>query len=365
MAPNKSERIPANNLQALMRWSMMQGDGTEQSAEATLQQMGPERLEWLREALASLSVDIVEVVMKNVKELEAEDAADDAADKKTAALTSLTEIAEDMDNARDLFALGAFTPIVKALSSQHAGVKAHAAEAVATIVQNNPTCQQLASDAGVLDPVLALLTSSSSSANTDVNDSAAQCQLKAVRDISCLTRGHDSLRAQFLAASGIDRLGSLLQHATGPQVRGWRVLSVSMYVECMAIHSKYFIPPPSTLVSPHHVSSHQIVVKVVFLLCNLIQEQPDLKEPVVGATLETLLSILATHADADVWEQTLRLLCTASEDSSAVTARLRASPLAAALSARRSVTAAAAEADRDRFKEELEYAATLSARTTQ
>eukprot|EP00053_Salpingoeca_punica_P006824 m.63730 g.63730 ORF g.63730 m.63730 type:complete len:326 (+) comp13874_c0_seq3:80-1057(+) len=325
MAPNKSERIPANNLQALMRWSMMQGDGTEQSAEATLQQMGPERLEWLREALASLSVDIVEVVMKNVKELEAEDAADDAADKKTAALTSLTEIAEDMDNARDLFALGAFTPIVKALSSQHAGVKAHAAEAVATIVQNNPTCQQLASDAGVLDPVLALLTSSSSSANTDVNDSAAQCQLKAVRDISCLTRGHDSLRAQFLAASGIDRLGSLLQHATGPQ----------------------------------------IVVKVVFLLCNLIQEQPDLKEPVVGATLDTLLSILATHADADVWEQTLRLLCTASEDSSAVTARLRASSLAAALSARRSVTAAAAEADRDRFKEELEYAATLSARTTQ
>ena len=151
--------------------------------------------------------------------------------RKEGALDELDDRVLSLDNAVDLHTVGGFPPLLAALSSAHAGVRWRAAQALATITQNNPRCQRFAYDLHALTPLLAIIASppSSSSPPPPTSPSSAPshsvenewlCVVKALYALSSLIRGPDTPAASdFLRQSGLESLVLLLQHEPHPPPR--------------------------------------------------------------------------------------------------------------------------------------------------
>lgn len=54
----------------------------------------------------------------------------------------------------DLHSVGGLVPVIKYLRNSNAGIRAKAADVVTTVVQNNPTSQQLVMEASGFEPLL-------------------------------------------------------------------------------------------------------------------------------------------------------------------------------------------------------------------
>jgi hypothetical protein len=180
---------------AILKWSLSQSDGTATS----LPERSEEEKEWLRAALASMTVDEA----ARIRELStalcarrvvagvraAVEAERELAAAKADALVELQDLVEGIDNAKDLFMLGGVGPLFDALrgtcdddvlaaaaradggppltgsaadgardfvcaGTSDARVRAAAALVLATVFQNNPRAQAWALEAGALPVVV-------------------------------------------------------------------------------------------------------------------------------------------------------------------------------------------------------------------
>lgn len=128
---------------------------------------------WLAEALESLTVDEAKVMRDLSKILEkqetvsAQETSSGSGEpesssatpaEKLGALEQLQDIVESLDNAKNLFVVGGYRPVLRVLaSSNRADVRAAAATLVSTVVQNNPKAQQWALANGTLPTLAATL----------------------------------------------------------------------------------------------------------------------------------------------------------------------------------------------------------------
>jgi hypothetical protein len=75
----------------------------------------------------------------------------------------------------DLHSVGGLVPVIKYLRNSNARIRARAADVVTTVVQNNPTSQQLVMEASGFDPLLSNFTS----------DPDLTARIKALGALSC------------------------------------------------------------------------------------------------------------------------------------------------------------------------------------
>ncbi|XP_077238966.1 fes1C [Tasmannia lanceolata] len=185
----------------LLKWSLGHSDGTQPTRN-----LSEEDRKWFMEAMEAQTLNVIKrmkeitLVMKTPAQvLEAQGVT--SADLE-GILDELQEHVESIDMANDLHSIGGLVPLVGYLKNSHAGIRAKAAEVVATIVQNNPKSQQLVMEANGLEPLL-----SNFSSDPDVT-----VRTKALGAISSLIRSNKPAIAAFRLANGYaalrDALGS-------------------------------------------------------------------------------------------------------------------------------------------------------------
>jgi len=171
----------------LLRMSIgLQGRNGDQPAAEPVQEMDPERKEWLKDAMANVlknPVDDMKVALKQITESEASE------DAKVQALESLVGFVEQIDLARDLHKIGGLATVIALLDDPSHRVRASAAQVIGTTVHNNPEPQKWATELGALDALTKVLT----------RPDASPLELaKAMYGVSSLIRQNDAATIRYV-----------------------------------------------------------------------------------------------------------------------------------------------------------------------
>ncbi|KAK1427085.1 hypothetical protein QVD17_15768 [Tagetes erecta] len=187
------------NWDGLLKWSIAHSDGT-----GNPRNLSEEDRKWFMEAMQAQTIDVVKrmkeiTLVMQTPDTVLEEQGVTATDLEDM-LDELQEHVESIDMANDLNSIGGLSPLLKYLRNSHANIRAKAAEVVSTIVQNNPTSQQLVMDANGMEPLLSNLTS-----DDDVN-----VRIKSLGAISSLIMHNKPGIAAFRLANGYAALKDAL-----------------------------------------------------------------------------------------------------------------------------------------------------------
>lgn len=168
--------VPATDeltsLNKLLQWSSAHSaQGGTDSATPPTAGNKPDR-EWLNAMFPDMNAGIKEATALLNTALDAKEI-DDAVD----ALSTLEEYLADMNYARNVGPLGILPPLLRSLTHLNAGIRAGAAWATGSLLQDLPSNCELACQEGLLQPLAALLA-----------DENAVVRAKAVRAVSALLR---------------------------------------------------------------------------------------------------------------------------------------------------------------------------------
>lgn len=118
---------------------------------------------FLEAAFQSMTVDETKRMQELAQILLNENESLNSAEEKVGALDELQELVETIDNAKNLFIVGGFGPLLSCLApSNQSTVQQRSAEVLSTVIQNNPKAQLWAQQAGTLQLLTTLLPSSTS-----------------------------------------------------------------------------------------------------------------------------------------------------------------------------------------------------------
>ncbi|XP_038553384.1 hsp70-binding protein 1 [Micropterus salmoides] len=276
MAEDRENRRYPQNLQGVLQLAVEAGSAAE--GPAPVEPMSEERKMWLREALAEVckgQMDEVEqmkvcleVLRKegmSEREREGEVERDEEdEDERESALEVLSELCENLDNARDLMTLGGLELCFSQyLCHAQSGLRWRAAELIASCAQNMPQVQVYLLSIGALPKLLQLTDS-------DPNPTA---RVKALYAVSCLVREQEEGLQAFLSHDGF-----------------------------------------SVLMRGMQSENEKLRTKSAFLLLNLLMSHPEQKETVVSmGMVQQLVSVLCTP-HSPFHEHVLGALCCLVED---------------------------------------------------
>jgi len=217
-------RLP-NNWQGLFRFCTDATRNEDTTRESTFVEMDPERKQWLKEVLESLAEnDPVKAMLKDLQ-IMGEDSND--LDTKERALENLELHVQRLDLANDFHKIGGYTLLIGLLNSEHEGLQWRAGDLIATLVQNNPYCQNAALETGLVPALIQVLDS----------DASPLVKTKALYALSSLIRNFPEGQKSFIENDGF-----------------------------------------SVLVRTMLSGEERIIVKVAFLLRALCMEQPQYKD---------------------------------------------------------------------------------------
>ncbi|XP_041634581.1 hsp70-binding protein 1 [Cheilinus undulatus] len=275
MAENRENRRYPQNLQGVLQLAVEAGSAAE--GPAPLEPMSEERKMWLRDALAEVckgQMDEVEQMKQclavlrqeetNKTEQEGEEERDDEEDKRETAFELLSELCENLDNARDLMVLGGLEMCISQyLCHAQSGLRWRAAELIASCAQNMPQVQVHLLSIGALPKLLQLTDS----------DPNPTVRVKALYAVSCLIREQEVGLQAFLSHDGFS-----------VQMRGMQS------------------------------ENEKLRTKSAFLLLNLLTSHPEQKDTVVSmGMVQQLVSVLRTP-HSTFHEHVLGALCCLVED---------------------------------------------------
>ncbi|KAJ8898504.1 hypothetical protein PR048_003864 [Dryococelus australis] len=162
-----------------------------------------QRRQFLEVALKSLSVDVIEVLLKAIKVLnEAGNLdPDDDPSECEAALEEILEYVDRIDFANDFHKIGGFSILHACLNSPHASIRWRTAQLVAELTQNNPYCQHHVLEASLLPVLLSLLDS----------DNSQMVRIKSLYALSSLVRNNEVALKAFQQLDGFSVLLRALQ----------------------------------------------------------------------------------------------------------------------------------------------------------
>ncbi|KAM9785246.1 hsp70-binding protein 1 [Syngnathus typhle] len=271
MTEDRQDRRYPQNLQGVLQMAIDAGTGAE--GPAPVEPISEERSTWLRDALADVckgQMNEVEQMKQCLAVLNKEDVNgeadrdDDDEDERESAFELLSDLCENLDNARDLMVLGGLDLCVsKYLCHAQSSLRWNAAQLIGTCAQNMPQVQDHLLKLNVLPKLLQLTDS----------DPHPTVRVKALYAVSCLVREQDGGLEAFLSHDGFSVL-----------MRGMQ-------------------------------SEHEkLQTKSAFLLLNLLTSHPEQKDAVVSmGMVEQLVSVLrAPHSPFH--EHVLGALCCLVED---------------------------------------------------
>ncbi|XP_029015584.1 hsp70-binding protein 1 [Betta splendens] len=278
MAEGRDNRRYPQNLQGVLQLAVEAGSATE--GPAPPEPMSEERKTWLREALADIckgQTDEVEQMKQCLAVLRGEgtserqrDGEDEEArdeedeDEREAAFEMLSELCENLDNARDLMILGGLDLCVSQyLCHTQSGLRWRAAQLIASCAQNMPQVQLHLLSIGTLPKLLQLIDS----------DPHSTVRVKALYAISCLVREQEAGLQAFLSSDGF-----------------------------------------SVLMRGMQSENERLRTKSAFLLLNLLTAHPEQKDTVASmGMVQQLVSVLRTP-HSPFHEHVLGALCCLVED---------------------------------------------------
>ncbi|KAM9394142.1 hsp70-binding protein 1 [Pholidichthys leucotaenia] len=288
MSEDGQNRRYPQNLQGVLQMAMAAGSGAE-GAEP-VEHMSEERRAWLREALAEVckgQMDEVEQIKKCLAVLRegdrgGEEGGDDGEERELA-FEMLSELCENLDNARDLMTLGGLDLCVSQyLCHVQSGLRWRAAELLASCAQNMPQLQVYLLGIGALPKLLQLTDS----------DPHPTVRVKALYAVSCLVREQEAGLQAFLTHDGF----SVLMRGMQSENEKLRTKSAFLLLNLLTSHPEQ----KGTLISMGMVEQLVSVLRtphsplhehVLGALCCLVEDFPpglkDCRNPTLG--LEELL----------------------------------------------------------------------------
>ncbi|XP_072298692.1 hsp70-binding protein 1 [Eucyclogobius newberryi] len=274
MAEERQGRRYPRNLQGVLQLAVEAGsaaEGQSQESTTTTEPMSEERKRWLREALSDIckgQMDEVEQMKRCLEVLRTEEpnnqGREDEDDGRETAFETLTELCENLDNARDLMTLGGLELCVsRFLGHEQGGLRWRAAELIASCAQNMPQVQIYLLDIGTLPKLLEMADS----------DPHPTVRVKALYAVSCLVREQDAGLEAFLSLDGF-----------------------------------------SVLMRGMQSENEKLGIKAAFLLLNLLTSHPGQRAAVVSmGMVQQLVSVLQTP-HSPFHEHVLGALCLLVED---------------------------------------------------
>ncbi|KAG8074420.1 hypothetical protein GUJ93_ZPchr0006g42579 [Zizania palustris] len=184
----------------LLKWSLSYVDGTRPSRA-----IREEERRWLAEAVERhMMVDVMsrmrEIALLMSTPLSVLEALGITPDEIEGLLAELQVHVESIDMANDLHSVGGLVPVIKYLRNSNSRIRAKAADVVTTVVQNNPTSQQLVMEASGFEPLLSNFTS----------DPDLTARIKALGALSSLIRNNKPGVSAFRLANGYAGLRAAL-----------------------------------------------------------------------------------------------------------------------------------------------------------
>ncbi|XP_068435127.1 hsp70-binding protein 1 [Clinocottus analis] len=273
MAEDRQTRRYPQNLQGVLRLAVDAGSTPE--GPDSVEPMSEERKIFLRDALAEVckgQMDEVEQIKRclvvlrqeGMSELEREGEDEEDEDGRETAFEVLSDLCENLDNARDLMTLGGLELCIsKYLCHAQSGLRWRAAHLIASCAQNMPQVQVYLFSTGVLQKLLQLTDS----------DPDPTVRVKALYAVSCLIREQDAGLQAFLSHDGLSVLMRVMQS-----------------------------------------DIEKLRTKSAFLLLNLLRSHPELKDTAVAmGMVQQLVSVLRTP-HSHFHEHVLGAICCLVED---------------------------------------------------
>ncbi|XP_060532909.1 hsp70-binding protein 1-like isoform X2 [Cylas formicarius] len=229
--------------------------------------MDEDRRKWLEEALKSMTVDVIELLQKQIKILQDMDnvEAEDDVTKYEEAIAIILDHVDHLDIACDFHKIGGFMVLYPCLKSKNAKIRAGGCELLAVLCQNNPYCQQVVLDNEFIPKLLNMLE----------KDEDPLVGLKALYALSAIVRHCQEGFNQFI-------------HYNGPAI---------------------------LLKTLGRAESHKFITKATFLLKSLCDSQPDFKSRLVFLEYVPALISLVIGDRRPSDEHVLSLLTSLLEDS--------------------------------------------------
>ncbi|KAG7504339.1 hsp70-binding protein 1 [Solea senegalensis] len=290
MTEDRQNRRYPHNLQGVLQLAVEAGSAAEGPAPA--QPMTEERKTWLREALADVckgQMDEVEqmkqclAVLRKEETGESEMDEEQEEDERELAFEMLSELCENLDNARDLMTLGGLDLCVSQyLCHVQSGLRWRAAELIASCAQNMPQVQVHLLGIGVLPKLLQLTDS----------DPHPTVRIKALYAVSCLVREQEAGLKAFLSHDGF----SVLMRGMQSESEKLRTKSAFLLLNLLTSHSEQkdtvvsmgmVQQLVSVLRSPHSPFHEHVLGALCCLVENCPQGLTDCRNPALG--LEELL----------------------------------------------------------------------------
>ncbi|XP_075993110.1 hsp70-binding protein 1 [Genypterus blacodes] len=295
MAEDRQGRRYPQNLQGVLQLAVEAGSASE--GPAPIEPMSEERKVWLREALADVcrgQTDEVEQMKQCLtalgkeevteREREGEEEMDEEEEnEQESAFEMLSELCENLDNARDLMVLGGLDLCVSQyLRHSQSGLRWRAAQLIASCAQNMPQVQVHLLSIGALPKLLQLTDS----------DPNSTVRVKALYAVSCLVREQEAGLEAFLSHDGF----SVLMRGMQSESEKLRTKSAFLLLNLLTAHAEQ----KDTVVSMGMVQQLVSVLRtphspfhehVLGALCCLVEGCPqglrDCRSPSLG--LEELL----------------------------------------------------------------------------
>ncbi|RZB39956.1 hypothetical protein BDFB_012728 [Asbolus verrucosus] len=173
------------------------------SQESQFQPLDEAKKKFLEQALQSLTIDVIEALLKQIKILEKVDTLGDG-DDATEYITALDTISEfvcDIDTANDFHKIGGFVIMQPCLKCKNPKIRAEACNLLAELCQNNPYCQRVVLENGFMPMLIEIVE----------YDPEVEVVAKALYAVSCIVRQNATGCAQFIQYKGIQIFLNTLQ----------------------------------------------------------------------------------------------------------------------------------------------------------
>lgn len=259
----------------------------------------PERKEWLKTAIGSMSTDFhkemkiaIDVLKNLVKDYGGQQSLpDEAIETLEETSANLVEIVSSIDFAQDFVKMDGFSLIKKMIEASSSEFAVNGFDILAETLQNNEYCQTAACNHGLLKILIKIL-------QTDNRD---EILVKALYALSCLIRANKFILKAFEELDGLDLLISLLEKQSDSgklRIKAAFLLSNLCQREPRlqdTLQRKQIVfKIVNTLKTPHN-QSHEHLLST---LCALISNNQELikecqKEENLKAILEDKISTLS------------------------------------------------------------------------
>ncbi|KAF7275183.1 hypothetical protein GWI33_012106, partial [Rhynchophorus ferrugineus] len=263
-AVSQQPRQPTN-LQGLLRFAMEATKSEDAPSDSQFQQMDEERKKWLEEAIKSMSVDVIQVlqkqieILKNVNEIKS----DDDISEYESAINIILDHIDNIDIACDFHKIGGFMILYPCLKSSHAMIRSAGCELLAELCQNNPYCQQVVLDNEFIPKLLDMIE----------KDENILVGLKALYAVSSIVRHNPEGFNQFIHYNGPAILLTTLSKGDDRFLKK-ATFMLSTLCDCEPDFKSRlvfleYVPTLISLVSKERQSSHEFVLA---LLASLVED---------------------------------------------------------------------------------------------